>query len=211
MSKKPKPKFYVVWKGRRPGIYTNWTDASEQVTAYPGAEFKSFPTRAEADAAFSAAPSQFIGKSAAPAARPIPAIVTRHPQAIAVDAACAGVPGPVEYRGVHLGTGEELFAAGPYDDGTNNIGEYLAIVHGLALLQQQGYHDAPIYSDSRTAIAWVKARVCRTTQARSAGNEKLFELIARADAWLAGNRLANPVLKWETEEWGEIPADYGRK
>lgn len=217
MSKKPKQKFYVVWKGRRPGVYTNWTVASEQVTAYPGAEFKSFPTLAQAGEAYRGRPSDYIVSQPAETPRPKPAsfltieAVSRHPFAMAVDAACSGVPGPVEYRGVMLATAEQLFAAGPFEDGTNNIGEYLALVHGLALLAKQGHTDAPVYSDSRTAIAWVRARKCRTKMERTGRNARLFELIARADAWLGRNPVTNPVLKWETEAWGEIPADYGRK
>jgi ribonuclease HI len=214
VAKKPKPKFYAVWQGRRPGVYSNWTDASEQVTAFPGAKFKSFDTRAEAEAAFAGAASDFIGKKPQPtplAERNIPAELFAHPQTLVVDAACAGVPGPVEYRGVHLATGEQAFHQGPFDDGTNNIGEYLALVHGLAYLQQAGHHDAPIYSDSRNAIAWVRDKKCRTKQERTSRNARLFQLVDRADAWLRSNAFANPVRKWETDEWGEIPADFGRK
>lgn len=130
-------------------------------------------------------------------------------QTLCVDAACSGNPGAMEYRGVYLAEGREIFHFGPVH-GTNNIGEFLAIVHALALLDKQGTK-MPIYSDSATAISWVRRKQCRTQLARTPRTEKLYEMIARAEAWLKAHRVTNPILKWETGEWGEIPADFGRK
>lgn len=131
-------------------------------------------------------------------------------EAVAVDAACSGNPGPMEYRGIYLRTGKELFHFGPVH-GTNNIGEFLAIVHALALLKQKGLDDMPVYSDSVNAQIWVRKKKCKTTLVRNAETEYLHGLIARAEAWLRNNTFNNPILKWRTEEWGEIPADFGRK
>lgn len=130
--------------------------------------------------------------------------------AIAVDAACSGNPGPMEYQGIDLATGEQVFHFGPVW-GTNNIGEFLAIVHALALLDQRGETMKTIYSDSYNAILWVNKRQCKTKLERNAKTEKLFEIIARAEKWLATHRYKNPVMKWETQKWGEVPADFGRK
>ncbi|MBR4757357.1 MAG: hypothetical protein IK084_00975 [Bacteroidaceae bacterium] len=129
--------------------------------------------------------------------------------ALAVDAACSGNPGPMEYRGVHLPTGKQVFHFGPMH-GTNNIGEFLAIVHALALMKQKGLK-IPVYSDSYNAILWVNKRQCKTKLERSEKTEELFNLIARAEKWLRENPDHAPVLKWETAVWGEIPADFGRK
>lgn len=134
----------------------------------------------------------------------------RVPSAIAVDAACSGNPGPMEYQGVDLATRQRLFHFGPLH-GTNNIGEFLAIVHALALLDKYGKHDTVIYSDSYNAILWVSKGKCKTKLERTPETEKLFELIERAEFWLATHNYRNPVVKWETKEWGEIPADFGRK
>ena len=128
---------------------------------------------------------------------------------LAVDAACSGNPGPMEYRGVYLMTGQEIFHFGPVY-GTNNIGEFLAIVHALALLKQKGIQ-MPVYSDSRNALSWVKQKKCKTKLERSAKTEDLFRLIERAEKWLKENTYTTPLLKWETEKWGEVPADFGRK
>ena len=120
---------------------------------------------------------------------------------LAVDAACSGNPGPMEYRGVHIASRQEVFHFGP-TKGTNNIGEFLAIVHGLALLKQKEF-DMPIYSDSVNAISWVRQKKCKTKLPRTAETEELFKLIERAEKWLRENTYTTRILKWETKEWGD--------
>ncbi|MCD8032405.1 MAG: ribonuclease H family protein [Bacteroides sp.] len=209
-----KQKFYVVWEGNIPGIYTSWADCQKQTQGIEGAKYKDFPTREEAERAYASNPYEYIGQNAPKkkaAARPtsleLPAEVS--PCSLAVDAACSGNPGPMEYRGVYLVTGEEIFRFGPIK-GTNNIGEFLAIVHGLALIQQRGL-DIPIYSDSVNAIQWVKQKKCKTKLEQTPETGKVFEMIRRAEKWLKVNSFRVPILKWDTKKWGEIPADFGRK
>lgn len=127
----------------------------------------------------------------------------------AVDAACSGNPGPMEYRGIDLATGEQVFHYGPVR-GTNNIGEFLAIVHALVLMEQRGIKKA-IYSDSYNAILWVNKRQCKTKLERTPQTAELYNVIARAEHWLATHRYTTPIIKWETQKWGEVPADFGRK
>jgi ribonuclease HI len=127
-----------------------------------------------------------------------------------VDAACSGSPGPVEFRGVDLRTGKEVFKTGPYEHGTNNVGEFLAIVYALRLLKKQ-HSSLPIYSDSKTAIGWVKKKCCNTSLVADRMNAALFELIEQAETWLEEHTYSNPILKWDTQAWGEIPADFNRK
>ncbi len=128
----------------------------------------------------------------------------------AVDAACSGNPGPMEYQAIDLQTGHRVFHFGPMK-GTNNIGEFLAIVHALALCWNQGLHQKTIYSDSYNAILWVKKRQCKTKLERNEQTEPLFQIIARAEHWLQTHDYRNPIIKWETKKWGEVPADFGRK
>ena len=128
----------------------------------------------------------------------------------AVDAACSGNPGPMEYQCVDLQTGAQVFHFGPVQ-GTNNIGEFLAIVHALALMEKQGIKDKVIYSDSYNAILWVKKKKCKTTLTRNSATEQLYQVIARAEQWLMTHNVTTPIIKWETKQWGEIPADFGRK
>lgn len=210
-----KHKFYVVWQGVTPGIYTSWTDCELQIKGFEGARYKAFNTREEAEHALASSPFQYIGKNAKRKETPSPTSLTgEYPPAViqnslAVDAACSGNPGPMEYRGVYVGNQQEIFHYGPVK-GTNNIGEFLAIVHGLALLKQKGY-DMPIYSDSKNAISWIKQKKCKTRLERTEETEGLFILIERAEKWLRENTYTTPILKWETQQWGEIPADFGRK
>lgn len=212
MGKKTKQKYYVVWKGVRPGVYECWTDCQLQIKGYEGALYKSFGTREAADAAFGDAPFAHIGQTAtAKNKRPNPTDPPPYKvESLAVDAACSGNPGAMEYRGVFVETGQEVFRVGPMAQGTNNIGEFLALVHGLALLGKSGC-PMPIYSDSRNAILWVLQKKCKTKLERTAVNDPIFNLIERAEKWLRTNTYSNEILKWDTAAWGEIPADFGRK
>jgi ribonuclease HI len=209
MSKKQK--YYVVWKGRKPGIYLNWEDCSAQVTGFAGAEYKAFDSKSAAEKAFQGDYEDYKGQHVSALSQAqLLAIGKPILESYAVDAACSGNPGPLEYRCVHTGTRKQLFKQGPFEHGTNNVGEFLAIVHALALFKQKGIA-LPIYSDSENAIGWVKGKKCKTKLPPDDRNAPLFELVARAEQWLAENDYPNPILKWETEAWGEIPADFGRK
>ena len=128
----------------------------------------------------------------------------------AVDAACSGNPGPMEYQAIDLTTGARVFHFGP-THGTNNIGEFLAIVHALALMEQKGIKYKVIYSDSYNAILWVNKKKCKTKMERNAQTAQLYNIIERAENWLKTHAVTVPILKWETTKWGEIPADFGRK
>jgi ribonuclease HI len=208
-----KNKFYVVWKGLNPGIYDNWAECKAQVDGQEGAKYKSFENREEAAKAFEAGYTHYLKTASSPkaVARLAPEAPIGNPinESLAVDAACSGNPGAMEYRGVHVASRQEIFHFGPMY-GTNNIGEFLAIVHGLALLKQKGF-DMPIYSDSVNAINWIKQKKCKTKLPRDAKTEELFRLIERAEKWLCENTYTTRILKWETKQWGEIPADFGRK
>ncbi len=128
----------------------------------------------------------------------------------AVDASCSGNPGPMEYQGIDLETGQRVFHFGPIL-ATNNIGEFLSIVHALALMKQRGIEDKIIYSDSHNAILWVRQKLCKTKLEHTEKTQQTYELIHHAEQWLRKNNLTTQIIKWETKVWGEIPADFGRK
>jgi ribonuclease HI len=214
-----KKKFYVVWKGIKPGIYSSWDDCKAQVSGFENALYKSFSTREEAEKAFSSNPWKSLNNQQGKKVKSAPSSGSASASessakilagSIAVDAACSGNPGLMEYRGVFVADGAEIFHVGPMADGTNNIGEFLAIVHALALLKKKN-STIPIYSDSVNAMKWVTNKKCKTKLAQTDVNKPIFELIERAEAWLRINSYSNPILKWETKLWGEIPADFGRK
>lgn len=201
-------KYYVVWVGSKPGIYSDWSECQQQIKGFPNAKYKSFKTLSEAETAFKGSYIDYEGGKNKRAKRDLEGVNWR---SISVDAACSGNPGTMEYRGVDTQSGEEIFRQGPYQDGTNNVGEFLALVHALALLKKQNKPNLTIYSDSRTAMAWVRNKKAKTTLNKNSKNAQIFNLIQRAELWLQTNRPSNPILKWETEKWGEIPADFGRK
>ncbi len=213
MSKKPKQKFYVVWAGEEPGIYTSWKECQKQIDGFEGAVYKSFLTKEMAEYAFERSSKLFIGKEIKESTlseEKREAIGKPILESISVDGACNGSPGKAEYRGVDTATGAEFFRQGPYDDGTNNVVEFLGIVHALAFCKQRNL-DLPIYSDSKNAISWVKYKNPRTKLKATPKNQKIFELLDRAVKWLHQNNYKNKILKWETKAWGENPADFGRK
>lgn len=208
-----KKKHYVVWVGRKPGVYETWEECHEQIFKFPKAAYKSFRSKELAEQAFNSSSKEFIGKNSfvpTLSEEQLASIGKPISDSISVDAAWNTSTGIVEYQGVHTNTKRLLFKAGPFEDGTNNIVEFLAIVHALAYCKKENIK-LPIYSDSRNAISWVHDKEARTNHRKSSENQKLFELLERAIKWLKENTYENPILKWETRAWGENPADFGRK
>lgn len=208
-----KKKFYVVWDGIETGIFDSWQKCKQVTNNYPQAKFKSFKTFEMAKIAFSNSYFDVVGKKVFEtelSKEELLKIGKPILSSISVDAACSGNPGLMEYRGVDNYTNKQLFIVGPFQEGTNNIGEFLALVHGIAFLKKENIN-RPIYSDSKIAISWIRQKICKTKLEKNDINFKLFELIERAENWLKNNTFENKILKWETKAWGEIPADFGRK
>jgi len=206
-----KQKFYTVWEGRKAGVYDSWDTCKKQVEGFQGAKYKSFDTKKEAETALKENYWKYTQKTEQKQLK-ISASAFPPPlqESVVVDAAWNSVKKDMEYQGFYLKTKELLFHKGPFPKATNNIGEFLAIVHALAHLKKQN-SSLPVYSDSRTAISWVKKKKANTKLEEAQGNEEVFDLIDRAEKWLEANRYPNKVLKWETDYWGENPADFGRK
>lgn len=215
-------KYYVVFRGFHPGIYDSWDEARLQTEGFPDALCKGYGTSEEASEAY----RNFSGDEDRD---DLLRLLNKQPDssnnshvmsykdnleidsnAWAVDASCLGNPGKMEYRGVDLKTGETIFHVGPFDDATNNVGEYLALVHAMALMTKKGeYHT--IYSDSVTALSWYRTKKIKTKLKQTNRNAKVFELLARASVWVNTHHFPGKIIKWQTERWGEIPADFGRK
>ncbi|MBQ9417863.1 MAG: ribonuclease H family protein [Bacteroidales bacterium] len=220
-------KYYVVWNGLAPGIYTSWEECKAQVQGVAGAQFKSFASMEEARQALRMAYGDVIKSSRTPVgaevkrrsvltvdAAGIVSVVEGTPNppllnALAVDAACSGNPGKMEYQGVYVGTGTQLFHyQAPL--GTNNIGEFLAIVHGLSYLKKHRL-DQVLYTDSATALSWVRQGACKSKLPENERTRELWDYVHRAEQWLRTNSYTTEIRKWDTDRWGEIPADFGRK
>lgn len=206
-----KKKFYVVWRGHQPGIYDHWNVCKRHIDGYAGARYKSYATKDEAERAYYAGPPSMAEMSKKAVAQKKQVAADPILPSLSVDAACSGNPGLMEYRGVDTQTGQEIFKMGPYRQGTNNIGEFLALVHGMALIEQKKIPYHIIYTDSRTGMSWIKNQKVKTTLKKNPANQTLFQLIDRALKWLETHKSSAKIIKWPTEEWGEIPADFGRK
>ena len=209
-----KKKFYVVWSGHKKGVFSSWDVCKKNIAGFKNAEYKAFANKKEAETAFKKSYNDYKGKytkktvlSEAEKLKFLKPLL----ESISVDAACSGNPGKMEYQGVLTHNKKVIFKNGPYKNGTNNIGEFLALVHGLAFLKKKGMSAVPIYSDSKIAISWVKKKTCRTNIVFNNSNKDLLDLIKRGEKWLQENSFKTPILKWETKAWGEIPADFGRK
>lgn len=203
-----KNKFYVVWVGREPGIYPTWDECKVQIDQYKNAKYKSYNTYGEAEAAFKLGWQKGLFSEKRPS-QTIQATEIDY-NSISVDVGSSGNPGIVEYRGVDTKTGEILFYKGPIQKGTNNLGEFLAIVHALAYLKKIGSSQT-VYSDSQTAISWVKKKEVVSSLVRDDSTKEIWELVERALHWLRNNTYSTKICKWNTKEWGEIKADFGRK
>ncbi len=209
-----KKKFYVVWKGKRKGVFLSWEECKKQISGVEGAQYKSFLNKLEAEKALKKTFKDYKGvdtKKVKLSPQDLERIGNPLLESLSVDAACSGNPGILEYRGVDTKTKKQVFIQGPFKNGTNNIGEFLALVHGLALLKKEKIIDYSIYSDSKIAISWVQKKECKTSISPAEDNKELIDLIKRAEKWLKENSFSTPILKWQTKVWGEIPADFGRK
>ncbi len=203
-----KTKYYAVWKGKETGVFETWADCKKQVDGFDGAQYKSFETKQEAE--FALKKNYFASIKPKETKSTIITSASPKHEALVVDAAWNTRTGDMEYQGLELQSKRLLFKKGPYFDGTNNIGEFLAIVHALALLKKND-SNLDVYTDSMTAMAWVRNKKAKTTLTATSRNAELFDLVERAEKWLKINTFSNKILKWETKKWGENPADFGRK
>lgn len=215
-----KQKYYVVWEGRNPGVYTSWAECQKQTSGFKQAKFKSYISRKEAEQAYkegwtkhwgSGATNQNVNNLGSKQSNSKETSMEKVDyDSISVDVGTHGNPGPIEYQGVDTRTGKVIFSYGPIQKGTNNLGEFLAIVHALAYLHEKGSNKT-IYTDSRIAIKWVREKKVSTTLVKDASTKEVWELVDRAMDWLRHHTYENKILKWDTKSWGEIKADYGRK
>lgn len=207
-----KNNYYVVLKGHQTGMFLSWEQCKKAVEGAPAARYMGFETEQEAKKAWISQSFPEKPPKAEKAKTSSGRVKSTHiiTPSIAVDAACSGVPGVMEYQGVLLPEKKPVFHQGPFPLGTNNIGEFLAIVHALAMMKQKGL-SLPVYSDSKTAMSWVAKKKAKSNLVRNKKTEELWQMLERAEQWLQNNIYPNKVLKWETEIWGENPADFGRK
>lgn len=206
-----KSNFYTVWVGRNPGVYSSWDECKEQVTGFENAVYKAFPTYKAAQKAFEDDSENYIGiKQPTLNTEQLQAIGSPRPNSLCVDGACSGKTSVMEYQGVMFPSKQKVFKGGPFKTGTNNIAEFLSIVHAMTICKHRPEITA-IYSDSKIAIKWIEDKKANTHISSNEDSAYILQLVERAERWLHYNTSEVPLLKWETAAWGENPADFGRK
>ena len=212
MAKKKK-KYYVVWSGSKTGILESWEECKNSIHGFKNAKYKSFKTLELARKAYSGVYEDYKGTTIFESELTpdqIKLIGQPNLKTISVDAACSGNPGLMEYQCVETETKKVIFKMGPFKNSTNNVGEFLGLVHAVAHMKKTN-DSRPIYTDSKIAMSWVKNKKQKTKLEQNNDNEDSFKLMERAITWLESNEITNEIIKWETKAWGEIPADFGRK
>lgn len=159
-------KFYVIWVGREPGIYTDWPTAQKQVMKFAGAKYKSFTSKAEADAAFSDGSVSSVAKTTTKSSGPkqsgnnLSAPPIKTDVVIYCDGGCDPNPGKAG-SGVAVYQDDALIQLwyGVFNpNGTNNTAELSALFYSLQLAQHattQGL-SAQILCDSMYSIQCIR-------------------------------------------------------
>ncbi len=236
-----KKKWYVIWRGRETGIFRTWDQCKERTDGFPRARFKSFKSEAEAVKAFTRGPAMATVPNTRKARKssqrfnpdqnPIRKASTRtgkrqdkrpkqltlgldfkpEPNALVVDGACCLQTGDFEYQAVWLHDKRTAFKSPVLSPGTNNLAEFLGLVAGLRHVAELGLQ-CPVYSDSQTAISWVRKRAHKCGPVlQGLVTDEVAKMMDDAINWLKANPEHPKVIQWMTKHWGENPADYGRK
>ncbi len=122
----------------------------------------------------------------------------------------------MEYRGVELNTRKEVFRSPIYPVGTNNLGEFLAIYEAIRYIENLEKKKSKkkyecIFSDSETALAWMRSKKIKTTLEYTEETKELLEKVQEALTRVKTHDFNIPIRKRETDVRGEIPADFDRK
>lgn len=201
--------YYVVLEGKNPGVYETWDQCKEQVDGFSGAKFKKIKANTSQEAMsimlseyqVSEKPNEIVKSNG-----------KIQPGFLSVDGASDG--SSCEFQAVWVDTKKLAFASKKFVGGTNNIAEFLGLVLACKHLKDKNL-PINIYTDSVTAMAWFRNKKANTTaSANGKMTAELENLIQKSEKFLIENEellKTAKILKWETKEWGEIPADYGRK
>jgi ribonuclease HI len=162
-------KFYVVWSGRKTGVFTDWASAQRAVEKYAGARFKSFPSRAEAEEAFAHGGDASVslktpsGRKPRASASERAAAHTAHQFDVSIycDGACEPNPGNAGSSVVVYRAGElaELWYGLYNPMGTNNTAELNALYHALRMAEAEikAGSTVEVCSDSAYSINCVRS------------------------------------------------------
>jgi ribonuclease HI len=173
---------YAVLRGRRPGIYTEWAGAQgaeAQVKGFPGARYRGFATREEAERWLKL-------PDPAPAQRPTSREPGEPPPetdgiVIFTDGSCRSNPGPGGYGAIVREDGRQRELSGGFQRTTNNRMELMACIAALRNVEAGG---APVtvYSDSSYVVRGMTRGWPRIWQANG-WMKKDGEPVENPDLW----------------------------
>ena len=232
-----KKKFYAVARGRRPGVYTAWfgaNGAEAQVSGYPGARYKGFATRREAESFIESGGASTAdreksnrGPSKQNRRDPVGDRPADGTVALYTDGGALGNPGPGGYGVVLIKGDERTELSGGFRCTTNNRMELMACIVGLAALAEPSR--VTLTSDSKYVVDAVTKGWARRWQAngwmrsgsQKASNPDLWErLLAQCDRhevdfhWVKGhaghpeNERCDQLVK-QAAAGADLPQDEG--
>lgn len=233
MAATSKKHYYSVVKGRRPGIYSQWSGsggAQEQVQGFPGAVYRGFSTREEAE--------HYLRTGGKESGAPVQPTLVRLPERIHpappalyqpdldagrivvfTDGASTGNPGPGGYGVVVLAGDKRRELSGGFRCTTNNRMELMAVIVGLQALKTTA--PVVVYSDSRYVVNGITLGWARRWRSRGwmrdarnrAENADLWalllDLLGKCEAtfhWVRGHA-SNP----ENERCDQLAVQASRK
>lgn len=199
-------KYYVIFNTENRGIYDTWGECQEKTKGVSGVKFKSFKNRSLAETALNE--NLIESKENEKIKDLFPKI------GFATDGACNVKKRIGQYQIYDLEKNKMIFTSKEFENTTNNQMEFLALMHALILcedlkvLEDIKYDNYPIYTDSITAISWLKNNKLNSNiDYDSIVGKEIKKMLN----WLKNNQYNNKIIKWETKNLGEIPADFGRK
>jgi ribonuclease HI len=146
-------KYYVVWKGREPGVYDNWEACKRQVEGFKSPLYKAFVSLPAAEEAFRKGSQDYLKSKDHPMQMIFDALYgSPIIPSIAVDGACSGKTKQAEYQ-EWIPKPNNVYFIGSFSEGTNNLMEFLAW-YMLWRIANVIIWMCLFYTDSATAMKW---------------------------------------------------------
>lgn len=193
-------KVYVVFEGKKPGVYKTWNECLENTKGVKGSKFKGYPNEKEGNEAF----EKYTSHDEISA--------EDENNSISTDVGTSGNPGKTEFRVVETSDSKIIFNSKLYELGTNNIGEFLGVVWAMKYLKERNEQHRIIFTDSKTAMSWITKKAYKTSLERTEQTKEIYEEMEKSIKWLKETNTEEfRIEKWRTDLKGENPADFGRK
>jgi ribonuclease HI len=196
-----KQKFYTVWVGRNTGVFDTWEQCKAQIHEFPKAKYKSFGTKNLAEEAFANA-AEYINEAnqnETESPEPIAESICVHSYAISQNI--------IGYAGYHTSAGDNYFKFENIETNHIHLADFVGLVHALAYCKEKSLA-LPIYSNSQNAINAIETiNINRLQINPNTISQQAQNLINRAIQFLQNNTYINPILAWQTKNWGVMQSN----